>query len=83
MSMTTGVYRHYKGREYRVLGVGRHSESEEEMVVYQALYGDYGLWIRPLQMFQETVEINGEHLPRFALLREEPPVIGMQPNHKP
>ena len=79
MRITTGVYRHYKGHEYRVFGVARHSESEEEMVVYQALYGDYGLWIRPLRMFCETVDLNDERLPRFALVKEEPPVIGIKP----
>ncbi len=71
MTLQTGLYRHYKGREYRVLGLARHSETEEELVVYQALYGDYGLWVRPLAMFHETVEVEGETLPRFALLRSE------------
>lgn len=71
MALQTGLYRHYKGREYRVLGLARHSESEEELVVYQALYGDFGLWVRPLAMFLETVEVEGETLPRFALVRGE------------
>ena len=71
MTLQTGLYRHYKGREYRVFGLARHSETEEEMVVYQALYGDFGLWVRPLAMFLETVEVDGETLPRFALLRSE------------
>ncbi|HEY8331914.1 MAG TPA: DUF1653 domain-containing protein [Pseudomonas sp.] len=71
MTLQTGLYRHYKGREYRVLGLARHSETEEELVVYQALYGDYGLWVRPLAMFRETVEVEGETLPRFALVRSE------------
>ena len=79
MHITTGVYRHYKGHDYRVFGVARHSENEEEMVVYQALYGEYGLWIRPLRMFCETVDLNGERLPRFALVREEAPLIGLKP----
>lgn len=71
MTLQTGLYRHYKGREYRVFGLARHSETEEPLVLYQALYGDYGLWVRPLAMFLETVEVDGETLPRFALLRGE------------
>ena len=51
MHIQPGVYRHYKGPEYRVFGAARHSESEEWMVFYQCLYGDYGLWVRPLAMF--------------------------------
>ncbi len=72
MSITTGIYRHYKGRDYRVFGVARHSESEEVLVVYQTLYGDFGLWVRPLAMFLEQVEVDGERRPRFALLQAEP-----------
>lgn len=60
-----GLYQHYKGPEYRVLGSAKHSETEEDMVVYQALYGEYGYWLRPLTMFNETVEIDGKILPRF------------------
>ena len=71
MTLQTGLYRHYKGNPYCVLGVARHSETEEELVIYQALYGDFGLWVRPLAMFLETVEVDGETLPRFALLRGE------------
>ena len=52
------------------------------MVVYQALYGDYGLWIRPLRMFCETVDLNGERLPRFALVRAETPIIGCKPERE-
>lgn len=63
-----GRYRHYKGQEYLVIGVARHSESLEELVVYRLLYGDYGLWVRPRAMFLETVEINGVSMPRFAYL---------------
>jgi hypothetical protein len=66
-----GVYRHYKGREYRVLGVALHSETEEELVVYQPLYeGAYPLWVRPLAMFAEEVEVAGRRVPRFALVEE-------------
>ena len=61
-----GRYRHYKGNDYRVLGLARHSESLEPLVVYQALYGDRGLWVRPAAMFAETVTIAGRTVPRFA-----------------
>lgn len=64
-----GIYRHYKGQEYEVLGVAHHSESEEALVVYRALYGEYGLWVRPLAMFVETVEVQGEPVPRFELVK--------------
>lgn len=63
-----GKYKHYKGNLYEVIGVARHSETEEELVVYRALYGEYGLWIRPLSMFVENVEINGVTMPRFEYL---------------
>ncbi|RDI97879.1 DUF1653 domain-containing protein [Dyella solisilvae] len=72
MSPTAGIYRHYKGQRYRVLGTARHSETMEEVVVYQALYGDFGLWVRPATMFCETVELEGEPIPRFALEQAEP-----------
>ena len=65
-----GVYRHYKGQRYEVLGVARHSETEEEFVVYRALYGDRGLWIRPLTMFTESVEKDGVSVPRFSRIDE-------------
>ncbi|MBF0674555.1 DUF1653 domain-containing protein [Pseudomonas sp.] len=71
MQITPGRYRHYKGPEYRVFAVARHSETEEPVVFYQALYGDFGLWVRPLSMFTETVEVDGETLPRFALIEAE------------
>lgn len=61
-----GRYRHYKGPEYEVLFEARHSETEEPHVVYRALYGERGLWIRPKAMFCETVEIDGRRVPRFA-----------------
>jgi len=64
---TPGIYRHYKGNLYEVMGTAQHSESEEPLVVYRALYGDYGLWVRPLEMFTETVTIDGQVQPRFAL----------------
>ena len=71
MNIQPGLYRHYKGQQYRVFGTARHSETEEELVVYQALYGDYGLWVRPLSMFCETVMVDGEQIVRFALLTAE------------
>ncbi|BES69010.1 DUF1653 domain-containing protein [Marinobacter nanhaiticus D15-8W] len=61
-----GRYRHYKGKDYEVIGVARHSETEEELVVYRPLYGDQGLWVRPLSMFRETVDVAGESVPRFS-----------------
>jgi hypothetical protein len=63
-----GRYRHYKGGEYQVLGVVRHSESLEPMVLYRPLYNDSGDWVRPLGMFLETVEVDGKRQPRFALI---------------
>jgi len=63
-----GRYRHYKGHEYEVLGMARHSETEEAYVVYRALYGDCGLWIRPMAMFLETVLVDGRACPRFQFL---------------
>lgn len=61
-----GLYRHYKGNEYRVFGLARHSETEEVLVVYQALYGERGWWVRPAAMFVESVVIAGQPTPRFA-----------------
>jgi hypothetical protein len=63
-----GRYRHYKGNEYTVLGVARHSETLAELVVYRQEYGERGLWVRPAAMFAETVEVEGETMPRFAFL---------------
>lgn len=66
-----GLYRHYKGNDYRVLGLARHSETLEPLVVYQALYGERGLWVRPAAMFTETVTIDGVRTPRFARIADE------------
>ncbi len=63
-----GRYRHYKGGLYEVLGVARHSETDEELVVYRPLYGERGLWVRPKAMFLETVEAAGQAVPRFRYL---------------
>ena len=65
-----GRYRHYKGNEYTVLGVARHSETLEEMVVYRALYGEGGLWVRPAAMWTETVERDGVSYQRFTYVGE-------------
>lgn len=61
-----GIYQHYKGRQYEVIGEALHSETVEPMVVYRALYGSYGLWVRPKAMFLETVLVEGRETPRFA-----------------
>jgi hypothetical protein len=71
MPIQPGLYQHYKGPQYRIFSVARHSETEEEVVFYQALYGDYGFWVRPLSMFLESVEVDGEQVPRFALVQVE------------
>lgn len=67
MQIQNGIYRHYKGNLYQVLHLARHSETEEWLVVYRALYDDFGVWVRPLAMFTETVEIDGKIVPRFTL----------------
>lgn len=64
--IATGLYRHYKGGHYELVGVVRHSESLQEMVLYRALYGAHGLWVRAREMFEGTVEIDGVCVPRFA-----------------
>lgn len=63
-----GEYEHFKGKRYRVLGIARHSETQEEMVVYQALYDEGELWVRPLAMFTEEVERDGSRVPRFRFV---------------
>ncbi|WDI44141.1 DUF1653 domain-containing protein [Bremerella sp. P1] len=66
-----GRYRHYKGPMYVVLGVARHSETEEPVVVYRKDYGDKSLWVRPLAMFVESVTVDGQEMPRFEYLGPE------------
>ncbi|MBW7471802.1 DUF1653 domain-containing protein [Marinobacter sp. M216] len=66
-----GRYRHYKGKDYQVIDLARHSETEEWMVVYRCLYGDHSLWVRPLSMFRETVELAGEQVPRFSRVGDD------------
>lgn len=71
-TLSPGIYRHYKGQEYQVYDVAKHSETEEELVVYRCLYGNYDLWVRPLTMFLETVTVNGSNHPRFEFIRKVP-----------
>ena len=66
--MKTGLYKHYKVNTYEVIGVATHSEDETDLVVYRPTYGERGLWVRPLAMFAESVEINGKEIPRFAFI---------------
>lgn len=68
MAIKKGRYRHYKGNEYEVIDIARHSETEEELVVYTALYGEKGMWARPLKMFTEQIEIDGEKVFRFEYI---------------
>lgn len=70
MNLKKGIYRHYKGQLYQVFTVATHSESEEKLVVYQCLYGDYSTWVRPLEMFKETVIIDGRERLRFEWMQE-------------
>lgn len=67
--MKQGLYEHYKGKQYQVLGICRHSETLEDMVVYRQLYGDYGLWVRPKNMFEEEIMHDGQRRPRFQFVR--------------
>ncbi|QDV52290.1 DUF1653 domain-containing protein [Gimesia fumaroli] len=69
--MKIGRYRHYKGNDYLVIGVARHSETEEEMVVYSPDYGQKGLWVRPKIMFLEKVEVDGREVARFQYIGPE------------
>ena len=70
MDIRTGRYRHFKGNEYQVLCLARHSETLEEVVVYQALYGERGIWVRPASMWNELVERDGKTVPRFIYIDE-------------
>lgn len=71
MEIKKGIYQHYKGNKYEVLMTARHSETEEWMVVYKTLYGDFSTWVRPYDMFVESVEVDGEMVSRFELLPSE------------
>lgn len=68
--MKKGIYKHYKGNEYELLGIANHSETLEKMVVYKALYGDGEVWVRPLSMWNETVEFDGKKVLRFEYLQD-------------
>lgn len=68
--MKKGIYEHYKGNKYELLHIAKHSETLENMVVYKALYGEGEIWVRPLSMWNEQVEIDGKSVPRFKLIEE-------------
>ena len=70
MEITLGKYKHFKGNEYRVIAIAKHSETLEPMVVYQALYGEKGIWVRPAAMWNEIVEKDGYNGPRFQYIEE-------------
>ncbi len=71
MELKPGKYRHFKGGEYELIGIAKHSETQESMVVYRALYADGGLWVRPASMWTETVCKNGYEGPRFIYIEEK------------
>ena len=71
-TVVPGCYQHYKGKFYEVIGIARHSETGEQLVVYRCQYGDFSLWVRPLGMFLETVELDGRSVPRFSRFPAEP-----------
>ena len=68
-----GRYRHFKGKEYEVLYIAKHSETEEEMVVYRQLYGEHGIWVRPASMWEEIIERDGKTFQRFTYIGDETP----------
>ena len=70
MDIQPGIYRHFKGNRYEVIGLANHSETMEPMVVYRALYGEHGLWVRPAAMWNEIVEKENYHGPRFQYIGE-------------
>lgn len=69
-TLTLGIYQHYKGNFYQVLHFAKHSETQEDLVVYRTMYGNFDVWVRPLAMFCETVTVEGVEKPRFAFVRE-------------
>ena len=72
-TISPGIYRHYKGRQYEVLGLAKHSETMEDMVIYKALYGEYDIWVRPLSMWENLIEVDGKMIKRFKYMGEAPP----------
>ena len=70
-SLKKGRYQHYKGKDYMVIGIALHTETEEELVVYEQLYEDHKLWVRPKQMFEEEIDVDGKLIPRFKYLGSE------------
>jgi hypothetical protein len=70
MTIKPGRYRHFKGNEYEVIGIAKNSETMEEVVVYRALYGERGLWVRSAKMFAEVIERDGRRMPRFERIEE-------------
>ena len=68
MSIKKGIYRHYKGNLYQVIEVATHSETQEQLVVYRTLYGDYSMWVRPLEMFEESIQVDGQKVARFTFI---------------
>ncbi|MCI7265349.1 MAG: DUF1653 domain-containing protein [Eubacterium coprostanoligenes] len=70
MNIKLGKYRHFKGNEYEVIAIAKHSETLEEMVVYKALYGDGDIWVRPAKMWYETIERDGKTFKRFEYIGE-------------
>ncbi len=71
MELKPGIYRHFKGNLYKLLHLAKHSETQESMVVYQALYGERGIWVRPAAMWNEQVDRDGYAGPRFDWIAEE------------
>ena len=71
MTINKGIYQHFKGNRYQVVDTARHSETGETFVVYRALYGDHVLWLRPLEMFVQTIERDGKSVPRFKLVQAD------------
>jgi hypothetical protein len=68
--VASGIYRHFKGKDYKVIMIAKHSETLEDYVVYQALYGEKGIWVRPMTMFEEVIEVDGNRIKRFEYIGE-------------